>query len=447
MNNDLLNIAELMQSDKLEDVQQSIVLLRELTTVCKIDTIIDEIIHYANFHFMQKLKTLFLNHLHIQNDNDLHTIGNITWIFINIASSPYTNILIKYNLIEPIYSLITNPNSYVREYSIHCLANIAGHSDEYRNLILEQPKLIEYLTLNFEYSLTCENCTGLLDNLVFLLKNLLFTEPKQEFEEFRSLSIYAFQCTLHLNKNVKLTALRFSFSVCTNDNNINYILDSNIIPNLIYELESLTDNKIILHIVQLLGNIAASVFDEHTQYLIDHNIIETSIHLLNTNKNDNILRECCFLLSNICAGTQEQAHVFINTPNALSTIIAKLNHYNIRIQIEAVWTLEKIFKRDIPIELKQIITEHSLMIYNLCNVINNNDDLLSSQISGNNQNIFNVLNILIKSMEIDEEQVMEQIASVFGKISELQNHSCKTISIVSEKIIAKINNFNELQYL
>lgn len=440
MSQNLLQISNLLQSDDTNKVYQGIIDIRRLTMTRnkkQYENIMFNILNYEDFNFMKKFSELLK-----QQNQKTNMLIDLTWIFINIAASKYSKIIVDYELIKHLCSLLQHNHVDIREHCAQCLGNIAGDSTESRDLIIQEPHLIDNLIFNIE------NCNkiSLLQNIFFIISNLYKGHPPANFDILQPTLIYISQFVLHYDTEIKLECL-WTLSYFTHSHSVEclqQIIHLNIVPILI-QLLICHNNNIIVPTLRTLGNITASELDEHTQYLIDHNILPNIDYMLNTNENKRILKESCWLLSNICAGTSEQLEIFIHTPNVLLSLNQMLLYPNKEIQREALWAIYNFFTG--PNEyIDQIVIENKMIIENLCQILSDNS--VEAQMFDLILEIFTII-LKISDIEQDVLEMFEEF-NIINRIIELQVYDNESIQERSSNIMSiyyQNKNIDEVQYL
>lgn len=188
--------------------------------------------------------------------------------------------------------LLTHRSDDVQEQTIWALANIAGDSPEYRDLVLRagaMPPLLQLIRPDAK--LTIQR------NATWGLSNFCRGKPQPDFDSVRACLPKLAELIGHKDEEILADACwALSYLSDGVDDKIQAVIDAGVCPRLV---------KLLVHpnagiqtpALRTVGNIATGN-DLQTQFIINHHALPNLLALLSSPKKG-IRKEACWTLSNI----------------------------------------------------------------------------------------------------------------------------------------------------
>ncbi|XP_060138796.1 importin subunit alpha-8 isoform X3 [Zootoca vivipara] len=256
------------------------------------------------------------------------------WALTNIASgtSDQTRAVVEANAVQGLIVILSSPKMHICEQAVWALGNIAGDGPLYRDVLINFNAIPPLLSL-------VTPCTpvGFLRNITWTLSNLC--RGKNPYPPLAAVQqmLPMLMNLLQYDDEAILADASWAFSYLTDGSNdrIHVVVEVGVLPRLV-QLLAYADLPILTPALRTLGNIVTGT-DEQTQMAIDAGALSVLPHLLHHPK-PSIQKEAAWALSNIAAGPSSQIQQLI-TCGLLPPLVELLEKGDIRAQREAVWAV------------------------------------------------------------------------------------------------------------
>jgi len=313
------------------------------------------------------------------------------WILSNLVSgtSEHTDyVLLNTPLINYISEAFKIPNHELKEQCVWCISNIAGESENYRNMLVQNGTFDNFVN-SFQYELNCEKRS--LETIrvyTWCLSNfLLYYIPLTN-------SVLAiFEELININDEKILKDVIWTIAIVSkklNYEEMKQFLKFNIITQDM--LKNLLNDDLVLPLLRICGNFIAGPADV-TQIVLNLGLMSYLPSLLTKTSLD---VEVCWILSNIAAGNFNQIQEILDA-NIISLIIHYLSYDKMDLKKECIYVVCNIvFSKDEE-QVQYIVSSGSVPA--LC-------DLLASYIDNKLKGI--ILGVLLSLCEMGYKEIIEE---------------------------------------
>lgn len=284
------------------------------------------------------------------------------WVITNIASGTtvQTRSVTDSGAIPYLVNMLFDTNDLVVDQSVWALGNIAGDSEEMRDIILSTGGALKIILslINKHY----QNSSGIkmVRNLAWLLSNLnRGRNPPPKYENMKESLEVLFR--LIESKDTEVVADAYwalSYIADVDQGCTDLILGSQVMDKT-YNLLQAFENKLngsssdqeearictyaISPIIRMLGNIVTGT-DEQTTFLLRNGFLkffEPIFYKFENQKLPRLRKEICWALSNITAGTVEQVQAVVDQ-GLVTLLIDAMSGCELFIRKEACWAISNI---------------------------------------------------------------------------------------------------------
>jgi len=337
------NYASLIKSDDFQTKITGIICLRKLISK-PVQPQIKEILS----------SKILLDLIQIaRSTSDDRLLFEVIWIFVNIASSEYTHILIEYRIIDIIANLILRNNPYdLIDQLIWLIANIAADRNANCNEMRSR-NFHEFLFKVFVDNISSKinrNCLWAMSNLLKGAKELNLT---QNLSVSVSKCCQIISCFLNKKENIDFKKDRIDMVISNAISVISFITECRPCTLSILlkhksagdflQLLDLVhqDESSFLSVLRVLGNFSANE-QEYTEEIIKFNILQRLKEILAKDPPSIITKEICWILSNIAAGLEEHVDLFFTNKDMLAILFNILKRDDLEVKKEAIWCISNL---------------------------------------------------------------------------------------------------------
>ena len=283
---------------------------------------------------------LFLLLIELKNQIPLDekSILNILWIVTNMATGAKSDIdyVIENKGIDFLLCYIPNDNKEIVHQTVWGLANIAGESPYYRDLILNYNVLVPILDY-FQQEMDLP----IIKTMVWFVCNICRGHPLVNYQLIKPVVDYLEHLLKFCGDVDILLDFLWAISYISEINTealedlANSGLINNLVQNYFNTIES--NNKLVIPFLRILANMVAGE-ETSTWFVINLGILD-KIFLFFDKNASNIRKETAFLFSNIAAGTHFQIQSILNINGFLEKIKNIFLLDEMKVKKECVWIL------------------------------------------------------------------------------------------------------------
>ncbi|CAB9520057.1 Importin subunit alpha [Seminavis robusta] len=358
--------------------------------------------------------------------SNVHTlVFEATWALTNIASTDKTQAVVDGGALPMLIQHLHHPVADVREQAAWCIGNIAGDSQELRDLVLGSGALVG-LILNLKDPATA----SLLGNVTWAVSNLCRGKPSPQKHLIQpAVGPLAELLGRTVGPEVMVDAAWALSYLADGDNDrIDMVMETGVTEVLVQLLEK---NHLALTtpVVRTLGNFVTGD-DLQTQTVVEAGVIEPIVGLLN-HPSKGIRKECCWLLSNIAAGTEDQIDMLVEVDRIFETMahIAQNDRHEVR--KEALWVIANVFTTGTEEQLRHVANHEGLKAL---------ADALSSM--KDSKSLIVVMEALDKVFEVSARRDLNFTREFdewggIDALEELQSHSSEEVYEKAVELIEK----------
>lgn len=343
----------LLFSNNLEDIYNGVYDCRTRLSV-EVDPPIQEIILSG---IVPRFVELLDKNFYLQFEDtpvSLKCRFEAAWVITNIASgnSEQTKYIVNIGAVPLLVKMVFEADEGILDQSIWALANIAGDSEPFRDIILETGALSKIVDLIIKY-LSPGNNMKLLRNLVWLISNLNRGRSPPPTMENMQKSFFVIEKALQINDQDLISDAYWclSYLVDASSEMTDIVLKSSVMKRTFDLLSAFcetlqrpeNDTKLskvcasaVCPIVRVLGNIVTGN-EEQTNLIISMGFLQffqPIFYRYDNKKIPRIRKEICWLLSNITAGTTSQM-TYVLDGDLIGLIVDSVNKHDIYIKKEA----------------------------------------------------------------------------------------------------------------
>ena len=257
----------------------------------------------------------------------------VAWALTNIASGTAEQTLAVTSLgaIPLFVTLLSSPNSDLREQCVWALGNIAGDNPSLRDQCIRAGMLEQLLQV-----LRTSEKQSMVRNAVWALGNACRGKPPAPLQHV-SIALPALANLIHHEDLDVVSDSLWALSYITDGSNdrIQAVIESGVV-NKVVELLKHESVNVITPALRTVGNIVTGD-DLQTNTIVRAGAIPLIAPLLSHTRK-NIKKEACWALSNVTAGTKEQIQEVINA-GCFPKLIERIINSEFEIKKEAVWAI------------------------------------------------------------------------------------------------------------
>lgn len=257
------------------------------------------------------------------------------WALTNIAAGKHENVayLIDNGVLSSVLPILWGEKrSTIRVYDQACwvLGNIAGDCAEYRDLLLERGVLPRMLALLEK--------DQLLKIVTWAISNLCRGKPGPKPEMVREAIPYLIRLIRSADTSVKVDSLwALAFLTENADSFHESVATESVCGYLISTLSEVSDLKVVMPTLRIVGNLVSNTNDKFTTLLISYGLLNCMNNVLN-HERPTIRKEACWTLSNVLAGQESHIMAVLNA-GLIPVVVDMLEDKRQDIVREATWCI------------------------------------------------------------------------------------------------------------
>lgn len=262
------------------------------------------------------------------------------WILTNAISGPSEQsryVLDNTLLIDYIGRCFNIPNRTLKEECIWCIANIAGESEKYRDVLIDNGTYDAVLT-SFTFELGYEKRSAeFIKNYTWCISNFVKAIPVSSETCFKALPVLN-QVIKNVSGDDILNDALWSLNYITSslrDEELIIFLKYNIFDREIFKF--FESDKLTIPLLRTCGNLIAGP-NETTQYILDLGFLT---YLPDLSKKVSLRKEICWIISNITAGTKVQIQAILH-PDLILQVIEYLKNERWEVKRECAYAIYNI---------------------------------------------------------------------------------------------------------
>ncbi|XP_051888620.1 importin subunit alpha-3-like [Pristis pectinata] len=256
------------------------------------------------------------------------------WALANIAygSSEHTEAVIKSNAVPLLLNLISSPHQDVCEQALLALGNIIADGPKYRDYVINLGVIKPIISF-----VNCSIPLTLLHTITWVIVNLCRQKDPPLSKEAVQEILPALCVLIHHTDVHTLidTILALSYITDAEDDQIQIVIDSGIVPHLV-PLFGRQEVNIQTVSLRAVGNIVTGT-DEQAQIVLNCGALSYFPALL-THSNAKLCKDAVWFLSNVTAGNQQQEQAVINA-NLVPLVVKLMDNGDYATQKETAWVI------------------------------------------------------------------------------------------------------------
>jgi len=359
------------------------------------------------------------------------------WAITNIlsGSSEQTAAAINAGAIRSLFSLFQSGSLKLVEQAVWALANIAGDSAHFRDLLINNG-IVFHLT-NICQKLD-QISTSFARTLTWAFSNICrHKKPQVSHEILKQLIPNIEKLLGHSDEIVRQDAC-WALTFITDGPDENIELATKLLNHDILRMLTSDDDAQISPALRVLGNFTTGK-DELTQMVIDMGVLNI-IRTVLIKRSGSIMNGCCWLISNVLAGTQEQIQYVIDA-QLVPHMLDILKNGDHRSQYEASWAVANLGNGGTINQILEILRINGAA-ESICDCLSVKSNELIS-------NLLEILYVLLSTtsqsnnVQCEKLKLLIEECGGLDKLEQLQESKSEKIYEMTYKIIDEFFMDNE----